>query len=272
MPHPDAAVSTCPLRFSEPNYNRFHLFSQTGRLILYFLICFGFGDINFTTIRNYILSKERNHRKFLNRRKKLVEEIRKKGIRDERVLQAIESIPRHIFVDSALENRAYEDGALPIGCGQTISQPFTVAAQTELLEVAKGDKILEIGTGSGYQAAILCYLGANVYSVERHEPLYLSARQILKELGYRPHLKCGDGTLGWSAYAPYDGIVVTAGAPVVPEDLIRQLSVGGRLIVPVGGQNIQTMTRVTRVSEEAFKQEQLKQYKFVPLIGEKGWD
>lgn len=175
-------------------------------------------------------------------------------------------------MDSALENRAYEDGALPIGCGQTISQPFTVAAQTELLEVKKGDKILEIGTGSGYQAAILCHLGANVYSVERHEPLYLSARQILKELGYRAHLKYGDGTLGWSAYAPYDGIVVTAGAPVVPEDLIRQLAVGGRLIVPVGDQNIQTMTRITRVSEDEFKQEQLKQYKFVPLIGEKGWD
>lgn len=208
----------------------------------------------------------------MNRRKKLVKEIRQKGIQDPRVLQAIENTPRHLFVDSALENRAYEDSALPISCGQTISQPYTVAAQTELLDVKEGDKILEIGTGSGYQAAILCYLGAKVFSVERHEPLYLNAKKILKELGYRPHLKCGDGTLGWSAYAPYDGIVVTAGAPVVPEDLIKQLSVGGILIVPVGDQKVQTMTRITRVSDEEYRQEQLKQYKFVPLIGEKGWD
>jgi len=218
------------------------------------------------------LTGKRNQRKFLNQRKKLAEKIREKGITDQRVLQAVEQVPRHIFVDSALENRAYEDSALPIGCGQTISQPYTVAAQTELLEVEKGDKILEIGTGSGYQAAILCYLGADVYSVERHEPLYLNARKILHELGYRPRLKYGDGTLGWSAYAPYDGIVVTAGAPVVPEDLIRQLSVGGRLIVPVGDQKVQTMTRITRVGEDAYEEEQLRQFKFVPLIGEKGWD
>jgi len=218
------------------------------------------------------LNTERNSRKFLNRRKKLTSKLREKGISDEKVLQAIEQIPRHLFVDSALENRAYEDGALPISCGQTISQPYTVAAQTELLEVEKEDKVLEIGTGSGYQAAILCQMGAEVYSVERHEPLYMSARNILKELGFRPHLKCGDGTLGWSAYAPYDGIVVTAGAPVVPEDLIQQLSVGGILIVPVGDQKLQTMTKITRVSEDEFKQEQLRQFKFVPLIGEKGWD
>lgn len=216
--------------------------------------------------------KGKNNRKFLNRRKKLADQVQKKGIRDQRVLQAIEGIRRHIFVDSALENRAYEDSALPIGCGQTISQPYTVAAQTELLEVEKGDKILEIGTGSGYQAAILCFLGADVYSIERHEPLYLKARETLKELGYRPQLKCGDGTIGWSAYAPYDGIVVTAGAPVVPEDLISQLSVGGILIVPVGDQKMQTMTKITRTGEDSFEEEQLKQFKFVPLIGEKGWD
>lgn len=215
---------------------------------------------------------QKNNRKFLNRRKKLVEKIRKKGISDESVLQAIESTPRHLFIDSALENRAYEDSALPISCGQTISQPYTVAAQTELLDVSKGDKILEIGTGSGYQAAILCYLGCDVYSVERHEPLYLSARRILRDLGFRPHLKCGDGTLGWSAYAPYDGIVVTAGAPIVPEDLIEQLAVGGKLIVPVGDQKVQTMTQITRVSKEEFEEKQLRQFKFVPLIGKKGWE
>lgn len=216
--------------------------------------------------------KGKNNRKFVSRRKKLADEVQKKGISDRRVLQAIESIPRHLFVDSALENRAYEDSALPIGSGQTISQPYTVAAQTEHLNVQTGDKVLEIGTGSGYQTAILCFLGADVYSVERHEPLYLKAREILKELGYRPHLKCGDGTVGWSAYAPYNKIVVTAGAPVVPEDLVSQLTVGGILIVPVGSQEVQTMTKITRTGENSFEQEQLKQFKFVPLIGKKGWD
>ena len=214
----------------------------------------------------------RNHRKHSHRRAKLVEQLEKKGIRDRNVLNAINSIPRHIFVDTALENRSYEDTALPIGCGQTISQPYTVAAQTELLDVKKGDKILEIGTGSGYQAAILCHMGANVYSVERHEQLYLNAKKILQELGFRAHLKLGDGTLGWSAYAPYDGIVVTAGAPVVPDDLIKQLIVGGHLVVPVGGQKSQVMTRITRISKDSYREEQLNHFKFVPLIGEKGWD
>ena len=218
------------------------------------------------------MAKTKNDRKYLSRRKKLVKEVSEKGISDPRVLEAIESIPRHMFVDSALENRAYEDSALPIGCGQTISQPYTVAAQTEHLSVKKGDKVLEIGTGSGYQAAILCFLGADVYSVERHEPLYLKARDTLKELGYRPQLKLGDGTLGWSAYAPYNKIIVTAGAPVVPEDLVSQLSEGGILIVPVGDQKVQTMTKITRTGEDSFEEEQLKQFKFVPLIGEKGWD
>lgn len=218
------------------------------------------------------MAKGRNDRKFLSRRKKLAEKVKQKGISDPSVIEAIESVPRHMFVDSALENRAYEDSALPIGCGQTISQPYTVAAQTQHLDIQKGDKVLEIGTGSGYQAAILCFLGAEVYSVERHEPLYLKARDILKELGYRPQLKCGDGTVGWSAYSPYDKIIVTAGAPVVPEDLISQLKEGGILIVPVGDQEVQTMTKITRTGEDSYEEEQLKQFKFVPLIGEKGWD
>jgi protein-L-isoaspartate(D-aspartate) O-methyltransferase len=212
------------------------------------------------------------NRKFVSRRKRLAKQVKNKGISDPRVLHAIESIPRHIFVDSALENRAYEDSALPIGCGQTISQPYTVAAQTELLDVGEDDKVLEIGTGSGYQAAILCHMGADVYSIERHEPLYRKARETLNELGYRPQLKCGDGTKGWSAYAPYDKIIVTAGAPVVPQDLVSQLKTGGILIVPVGDQDVQTMTKITRTGEDSFKEEQLKQFKFVPLIGEKGWD
>lgn len=203
---------------------------------------------------------------------KLVKIIEEKGITDKNVLQAVQSVPRHIFVDTAFENRAYEDSALPIGNGQTISQPYTVAAQTELLEVEKGDKILEIGTGSGYQAAILCQMGADVYSVERHEKLYQNAKETLQELGYRPHLKLGDGTLGWSAYAPYDGIVVTAGAPVVPEDLKQQLNIGGKLVVPVGDQKSQVMIRITRTGENEFKEERFSHFKFVPLIGEKGWD
>jgi protein-L-isoaspartate(D-aspartate) O-methyltransferase len=214
----------------------------------------------------------RANRKHIQRRKELTNTLREKGIRDQRVLMAVQAIPRHNFVDTALENRAYEDTALPIGCGQTISQPYTVAAQTELLEVEKGDKILEIGTGSGYQAAILCHMGAQVYSVERHEELYHKAKKMLYELGYRTNLKLGDGTLGWSAYAPYDGIVVTAGAPVVPDDLITQLNVGGRLVVPVGSQKSQVMVRITRVSEDSYEEEHLQNFKFVPLIGEKGWD
>lgn len=222
-------------------------------------------------IRGIQLNRLKPDRKFSSRRKKLVETIREKGIESEAVLQAIQAIPRHRFVDTALENRAYDDIALPIGCGQTISQPYTVAAQTELLNISKGDKILEIGTGSGYQAAILCQMGADVYSVERHEPLYLSAKETLHEIGFRPKLKCGDGTVGWSAYAPYDGIVVTAGAPVVPENLAEQLAVGGILIVPVGDQETQTMTRIERISEDEFNEKKLRQFTFVPLIGEKGW-
>lgn len=220
----------------------------------------------------YEIMGNRTNRKHIQRRNALADKLEEKGIKDQNVLNAIRSIPRHEFVDTALENKAYEDTALPIGAGQTISQPYTVAAQTELLQVKKGEKILEIGTGSGYQAAILCHMGADVYSVERQEKLYHRAKKILNNLGYRPELKLGDGTLGWSAYAPYDGIVVTAGAPVVPEDLIEQLTIGGRLIVPVGSQESQVMVRITRVSENEYDEERLQHFKFVPLIGEKGWD
>lgn len=211
-------------------------------------------------------------RKYKQRRSALADQIREKGIKDEQVIEAIRTIPRHVMVDTALESRAYEDTALPIGSGQTISQPYTVAVQTELLQVKKGDKILEIGTGSGYQAAVLCQMGADVYSVERQDELYHRAKKLLQKLGFRPHLKLGDGTLGWKAYAPYDGIVVTAGAPVVPDDLVKQLEVGGRLVVPVGNQESQVMIRITRVSEDSYEEEQFKHFKFVPLIGKKGWN
>lgn len=210
-------------------------------------------------------------RRFVRPRKKLVETLRKKGIKDEKVLRAIGSIPRHKLVDTALHTKAYVDTALPIGMGQTISQPYTVAAQTELLEIRPGDKILEIGTGSGYQCMVLCEMGADVYSVERHNELYHRAKEALREQGYTAMLKVGDGTLGWTTYAPYDGIVVTAGAPVVPEDLIKQLNIGGRLVIPVGDESTQKMLRIIRVSENEYEQEELNNFKFVPLIGEKGW-
>ncbi|MDI6402173.1 protein-L-isoaspartate(D-aspartate) O-methyltransferase [Balneolaceae bacterium ANBcel3] len=214
---------------------------------------------------------DQNERIFKKRRAMLVEELASKGIRDSRVLQAFDVVPRHRFIDSALSLRAYEDSALPIEMGQTISQPFTVARQTELLEVKEGHKILEIGTGSGYQAAILCEMKATVYSIERHPKLYERSKSILQQLGYRLMQKSGDGTLGWRAYAPYDGIVVTAGAPVVPDNLKQQLAIGGHLVVPVGDEEKQLMVRICRISEDEFKEETFSSFKFVPLIGKQGW-
>ncbi len=212
-----------------------------------------------------------DNRRFARPRQKLVETLREKGIEDERVLMAIGKIPRHTLIDSGLHHKAYEDTALPIALGQTISQPYTVARQTELLEIQKGNKILEIGTGSSYQCMVLCEMGATVYSVERHNELYHQAKKALQAQGYRAMLKAGDGTLGWSTYAPYDGIVVTAGAPVVPQDLIAQLNIGGKLVIPVGDEKKQLMLRITRVSETEYHQEEFDNFKFVPLIGEKGW-
>lgn len=209
--------------------------------------------------------------KFKQRRRRLVETLADKGIKDRRVLDAFNTVARHVFVDTALQDRAYKDTALPIGKEQTISQPYTVARQTELLEVQPGEKVLEIGTGSGYQAAILCELGAEVYTVERHKELYQRARSILRELGYSVRAKLGDGTLGWSAYAPYDAIVVTAGAPVVPEDLVEQLNINGRLVVPVGDDQKQEMVRIIKIRKDEFEEERFSDFKFVPLIGEKGW-
>lgn len=212
-----------------------------------------------------------NNPKFKQRRRRLVETLADKGIEDHRVLEAFNIVPRHVFVDTALQDRAYKDTALPIGKEQTISQPYTVARQTELLEVQPGEKVLEIGTGSGYQAAILCELGAEVYTVERHKELYQKARSILRELGYSVRAKLGDGTMGWSAYAPYDAIVVTAGAPVVPEDLVDQLALNGRLVVPVGDDKRQAMVRIIKIREDEYEEEHYSDFKFVPLIGKKGW-
>ncbi len=209
-------------------------------------------------------------------RRALVALLREKGISDERVLAAVGSVPRHEFMEPALRHRAYQDEALPIGLKQTISQPFTVAYQTSLLDVSEGDRVLEVGTGSGYQAAILCELGVRVLSVERHEALLERTRALLDRLGYRVLARHGDGTLGWSGSAPFDGIVVTAGGTAVPDPLLEQLRLpegarrGGRLVIPIGEADKQTMFRFTRTGPEAFEREKLLDCRFVPLVAESG--
>ena len=202
-------------------------------------------------------------------RKKLSETVASKGITDKRILEAIAAVPRHLFMDSGFESHAYEDKAFPIAEGQTISQPYTVAFQTELLQVKKGDKILEIGTGSGYQAAVLMELGAKVYSVERQGTLFKKATLFLPKLGYRPKkLVFGDGYKGLPEDAPFDGIIVTAGAPYVPKPLLTQLKTGGRMVIPVGKES-QVMTLFTRISEKEFEKKEYGAFRFVPLIAHK---
>lgn len=192
--------------------------------------------------------------------------LRQRGILDEAVLNAINAVPRHFFLDKAFEEHAYADKPFPIGNEQTISQPYTVAYMTALLEVHKGDRILEIGTGSGYQAAILAAMGARVFTVERYEALYLQAKELLTEIGMSG-VRCffRDGTKGLPEYAPYNGIIVTAGAPVVPEPLKQQLAIGGLLVIPVG-EEVQYMYRYTRLSEMEFKEEMFDAFRFVPFL------
>lgn len=205
-------------------------------------------------------------------RSDLVLQLRNRGITDPAVLEAIGSVPRELFVPPAIRSRAYEDTALPIDALQTISQPFTVARMTEAANVRPGMRALEIGTGSGYQAAILARMGVRVYTVERHAELSHNARQALAACGYGSvECRVGDGTIGWSSNAPYDAILVTAGAPDVPEPLARQLTIGGRLIVPVGGRSEQTLYAVQRNGPEEWAVTDLGPYKFVPLIGREGW-
>jgi len=205
---------------------------------------------------------------FLTRgkRKKLVEELRKKGIDDEDVLMAINKVERHEFMDPAFLNHAYIDKAFPISSGQTISQPYTVAVQTSLLKVRKRDRILEIGTGSGYQAAILAALGAKVYSIERHKELYLKAQRTLATLGYAVEFFYGDGYEGKPQYGPFDGILITAAAVEVPEKLPLQLKIGGRLVVPIGRNEMQTMTLVVRTGENDFDYSEHGTFIFVPML------
>ena len=202
-------------------------------------------------------------------RKKLVETLEKKGILDLGVITAINKIPRHLFMDSGFLNHAYVDKAFPIGSDQTISQPYTVARQTELLNIKKGDKILEIGTGSGYQTAVLLEMGAVVYSIERQNELFKKTKLFLPKLGYRPkRLIFGDGYLGLKEEAPFDGIIVTAGAPFVPKPLLAQLKVGAKLVIPVGD-DIQIMTVYTRNSTTEFEKETFGEFRFVPLLEDK---
>lgn len=202
-------------------------------------------------------------------RKKLMETIKLKGIRDERVLKAVENLPRHFFFDSGFLEYAYEDKAFPIGEGQTISQPYTVAFQSELLEVRKGDKVLEVGTGSGYQAAILFEMGAKVFSIERQKSLYSKAKDILPKIGCIVKLHFGDGYKGWPAFAPFDRIIVTAGAPYIPQPLIDQLKPEGRLVIPVDENDYQIMTLVVKKIDGSIEISQHGTFRFVPLLGDK---
>jgi protein-L-isoaspartate(D-aspartate) O-methyltransferase len=202
-------------------------------------------------------------------RQQLVEVVRSKGITDENVLTALGKVPRHLFMDSGFLDHAYQDKAFPIAADQTISQPYTVAFQTELLKVKKDDKILEIGTGSGYQAAILCEIGAKVYSIERQLELFKLTSKFLPKLGYRAKkLIFGDGYKGLKEEAPFDGIIVTAGAPFVPKPLLGQLKIGGRLVIPVG-EATQVMTLFIRKGPKDFEKHEFGEFRFVPLLEDK---
>jgi protein-L-isoaspartate(D-aspartate) O-methyltransferase len=212
------------------------------------------------------LKDTNKHKGLRNQLAKILEE---KGIIDKNVLDAIRTIPRHLFLNSSFEDFAYQDKAFPIGAGQTISQPYTVAFQSQLLEVKKDQKILEIGTGSGYQTAVLCLLGAKVYSVERQNELFKTTSLLLPKLGIRPkHLSFGDGYKGLPNHAPFDSIIVTAGAPIIPQPLMAQLKIGGKLVIPVG-ENEQIMTLLIRKNETQFEKHEFGDFKFVPLLENK---
>jgi protein-L-isoaspartate(D-aspartate) O-methyltransferase len=203
-------------------------------------------------------------------REEMVALLRHRGVRDERLLRAMRAIDRKDFVQDPFVNRAYEDSALPIGNQQTISQPYTVGFMTESLQVNEGDKVLEVGTGSGYQACILAEMGARVFTVERHMELLVDARKRFDKFGYQIASKCGDGTIGWKEFSPFDGILVTAGAPDVPQPLLDQLNMGGRLVIPIGDLEVQTLHIIKRVNNH-YESNVVDGFKFVPLIGKKGW-
>ena len=204
------------------------------------------------------------------KRKELVDKLLKAGIKDKYVLEAINKVKREFFVNEEFKKFSYDNNALPIDCQQTISQPYTVAFMTELLEIKQGSKILEIGTGSGYQSAILKELGAEIYSVERISELMNKAKITLSNLNYNVHLKCDDGALGWEEFAPYDGIIVTAGSPSVPNKLKEQLNEKGILVIPIGNRSVQQIWKIQRMGKD-FKIDKHSDFKFVPLQWEEGW-
>ena len=202
-------------------------------------------------------------------RNQLITVLKNKGITDTAVLEAIQKIPRHLFLNSSFEDYAYQDKAFPIGAGQTISQPYTVAFQSQLLEVQKDHKVLEIGTGSGYQTAVLCTIGAKVYTIERQNELFKSTSLLLPKLGIKPkHISFGDGYKGLPNYAPFDSIIVTAGAPFIPKPLMAQLKIGGRLVIPLGEEH-QIMTLLIRKNETQFEKHEFGEFRFVPLLENK---
>jgi protein-L-isoaspartate(D-aspartate) O-methyltransferase len=203
-------------------------------------------------------------------RNKLIDEIKTKGITDEEVLTAMVKLPRHYFMDSSFTEIAYQDKPFPIGCGQTISQPYTVAFQTQLLQISKGMKVLEVGTGSGYQACVLAEMGAKVFTIERIRELYIKTKSFMSEYGFKPKLFYGDGYAGLPTYSPFDRILVTAGAPHIPEALLQQLSIGGILVIPVDhAEGIQVMKRIIRSSEDTYETEEHGMFRFVPLVENK---
>lgn len=205
-------------------------------------------------------------------RKKLVETLRAKGIIDERVLEAIGKVPRHLFLDSSFLEFAYQDKAFPIGSGQTISQPYTVAYQTALLKVSEGDKVLEIGTGSGYQSCILLELGAKVFSIERQKNLFEKTKLLLPSIGYNPKLFYGDGYLGLPAFAPFDKVIITAATPNIPQNLVDQLKPGGILVAPVGPKDYQTMVTLRKISDTQVEREEHDRFRFVPMLEKRARD
>lgn len=241
----------------------------TCTTVLYKLSTINPQTIHNTRILRGIFMIEDNYRQ-RGLRNKLVKKLAEKGIKDERVLKAIGAVPRHVFFENALLEHAYQDKAFPIGEGQTISQPFTVAFQSEKLEINPGDKVLEIGTGSGYQACVLLEMGAKVYTIEYNRVLYERTKDFLPKLGYKPYFFHGDGSKGLPAKAPFDKIIVTAGAPVVPTALTDQLAENGILVIPVGDKDKQVMMRLRKKNGKLLKEE-FDYFAFVPLLGEQGW-
>jgi len=252
-----------------PNFN--HLSEFCANVVFLGKLIYYFRHLKSTVYCNIIRMLQDTYR-HKGLRKKLVDSLREKGIRDEQVLKAMERVPRHLFLDSSFLEFAYQDKAFPIGSGQTISQPYTVAFQTQLLNVRPGDKILEIGTGSGYQSCVLIEMGAKVYTIERQKKLFEKTRDFLPTIGYNPKMFYGDGYKGLPSFSPFDKIIITAAAPEIPGELIRQMKTGGILIIPMGPPEVQTMFTVEKISESETKLTEHEQFRFVPMLGNKAKD